>query len=77
MYAIRSYYDKIAAITPNTLKEADEFKKQNKAASIKGDVVSQVDSGKEAAQGGIQETTEEPPDPSVAQPKEVVSYNFV
>ncbi len=64
--------DKIAAITPRNLEEADDFKKKNKAASIKGDVVSQVDSGKAAAQGPIQQTTEEPPDPSVAHPKEVV-----
>ena len=53
--------DKIAAITPRNLEEADDFKKKNKAASIKGDVVSQVDSGKAAAQGPIQQTTEEPP----------------
>lgn len=64
--------DKIAAITPRNLEEADEFKKSNKAASLKGAVVSKVDSGKEGAQSGIEGATTEAPDPSVGTPKEVV-----
>ncbi|MCP4664717.1 MAG: hypothetical protein GY856_55765 [bacterium] len=63
---------KIAEITPKNLEEADEFKEQNKAASLKGDVATQVASGKEGAQGAIRQTTEETPDPGAARPKEVV-----
>jgi hypothetical protein len=63
--------EKIVAITPKNLEEADDFKDKGKAGSIKGEVVSTVEGGKEQAQGGIKSTTEEPPDPSVAEPKEV------
>jgi hypothetical protein len=62
---------KITEITPKNLKEADEFKKDNKAATIKGAVTEQVQTGKDTAQGGIKTATQEAPDTSVAQPKPV------
>jgi hypothetical protein len=63
--------EKIKAITPKNLEEADEFKKKDTAGSIKGDVVSQVDSGKQQAQGDIKATAQQAPDPGAATPKEV------
>lgn len=65
--------EKIAAITPKNLEEADEFKEQGKAGSIKGEVTSKVEGGKEKAQGAIKTTAEAAPDPSVAQPKQVTA----
>jgi hypothetical protein len=62
---------KIASVAPKNLEEADDFKKDNKAASIKDSVTSEVKTGKESAQGAIKQTTAQPPDPSSAKPKEV------
>jgi hypothetical protein len=64
--------EKITAITPKNLEEADDFKDSGKAGAIKGEVVSKAEGGKQQAQGGIKTTTEQPPDPSVAKPKEEV-----
>ena len=61
----------IERITPKNQKEAKDFKSNTKAASIKNKVVSGVNTGKEAAQKPIKETTKETPDTSVAQPKQV------
>ncbi|HEX8318596.1 eCIS core domain-containing protein [Longimicrobium sp.] len=62
---------KVAQITPSTQKDADEFKSQNKAASIKGAVTGQVKESGDAAQGPVKQATEEAPDTSVATPKVV------
>ena len=62
---------KVAEITPKNLEEADEFKKGNKAASIKGAVTEQVKAGKDTAQGGIKQASEQAPDVGAAQPKPV------
>lgn len=61
---------KIASVAPTNLEEADNFKKDNKASSIKDSVTSSVKQSKESAQGGIKETTAQLPDPSSAKPKE-------
>ncbi|MCP4368489.1 MAG: hypothetical protein GY797_10330 [Deltaproteobacteria bacterium] len=63
--------EKIASITPKTLEEADKFKNSGKVASIKGEVSDKVSAGKEKAQGGIAEKTEQTPDTSGIQPKPV------
>jgi hypothetical protein len=62
---------KIAEITPQNLEQADEFKDRGAAAAIKSEVTANVEQGKEQAQGPIQQTTAEAPDPSVGQPKPV------
>ena len=62
---------KIASVAPKNLEEADDFKADKKAASIKDSVTSEVKQGKEGAQGAIKQTTAQPPDSSSAKPKEV------
>ena len=62
---------KIIEITPKNQKEVDEFKENDSAGSIKSAVKSGVAQGKETAQGPIKQTTEQPPDTSLAKPKEV------
>jgi len=62
--------EKIASITPHNLEEADEFKENNKASSIKGSVASNVKKGKESAQGSIEQTSKEDPNARLATPKE-------
>ena len=62
---------KIAETAPKTLGEADEFKKENKLAGVKGDLTSQVKQEKDNAAGGIEEKTKEQPDTSGIQPKQV------
>jgi hypothetical protein len=64
-------FEKIASIAPKNLEEADDFKKENKASSVKESVSSKVKQGKESAQAAIKGTTTQPPDPSSAKPKEV------
>ena len=63
---------KINEIAPNTLDDADQFKNRGTAGQLKGEVVGQVEQGKEAAQGPVKETAEEAPDQSSVTPKEVV-----
>ena len=62
--------EKIASVTPKNLEEADDFKKDKKASSIKDSITSSVEQGKESSQGAIKETTIQPPDPSSVKPKE-------
>lgn len=62
---------RIATITPSTLKEADEFKKSGKLDSVKGQLTTQVEQGKEQAQGGIPEKVAEEPDTAGIEPKSV------
>ena len=61
---------KITSITPKNLEEADDFKKNKKASSIKNDVTSEVKQHKEGAQGSIEKAATQPPDPSAAKEKE-------
>jgi hypothetical protein len=63
---------KIAAITPKNLEEADKFKESGKVAAMKGDLTAKVSEGKEQAQGDIAQKTEEAPDTSGIQPKPVM-----
>ncbi|MFB2892899.1 DUF4157 domain-containing protein [Aerosakkonemataceae cyanobacterium BLCC-F50] len=63
--------EKIAAATPQTLEEADNFKDQNKLDSVKGDLSSQVGDEKKQAANPIAEKTKEQPDTSGITPKPV------
>jgi hypothetical protein len=60
---------KIAAVAPQTLEEADKFKDSNKIESVKGEVTSQVTDQKKQASKPIEEKTKEPPNPSGIKPK--------
>jgi hypothetical protein len=68
---IKALMDKIAAIAPKTLGEADEFKKSGKVASIKGDLSKQAEASKSQAQGDIPGKVQQAPDPSGIPPKPV------
>ena len=54
--------EKIGAVTPGTLEEADKFKDQNKLGSIKGDLSSEIKEEKTQAAQPIEEKTKEAPD---------------
>ncbi|HBK62071.1 MAG TPA: hypothetical protein DD000_00705, partial [Cyanobacteria bacterium UBA11166] len=56
--------EKIAAITPQTLEEADNFKNNNKIESVKGDLSSQVSQEKKQAANPIEDKAKEAPNPS-------------
>ena len=60
---------KIDQMKLNTLKEADEFKENNGAAVVKGDMSAQVGEEKTAAAGPVTTKVGEQPDPSQEQPK--------
>ncbi len=62
---------KIAALQLNTLKEAENFKANNGAASVKGDASSQVSNEKKKAAGSIEGKVKEAPAPGSVQGKEV------
>lgn len=62
---------KIAAITPNTLEEADEFKENNKIGSVKSEVSSQVTDEKKQASDPIENKTKEEPNTNGITPKPV------
>ncbi|MBD1920028.1 DUF4157 domain-containing protein [Microcoleus sp. FACHB-831] len=62
---------KIAAVTPQTLEEADNFKNNNKIDSVKGELSSSVTDEKKQASGPIEEKTKEQPDASGIKPKPV------
>ena len=62
---------KIAETAPKTLKDADEFKKNNKLAGMKSDMSTQVAQEKKESQGAIAEKTAEKPDTSGIAPKPV------
>lgn len=64
--------ERINAIAPGTLDEADNFKDRGAAGELKAAVVGQVEAGKEGAQGPVKQTAEEPPDTSAVEPKPVV-----
>lgn len=63
--------EKINQIAPGTLEDADEFKSRGTAGQLKGEVVGQVETSKEGAQGPIKTTAEEAPDTSAVEPKPV------
>ncbi|RDC62670.1 eCIS core domain-containing protein [Adhaeribacter pallidiroseus] len=63
--------EKIAALQLNTLKDAENFKANNGAAAVKGDVSSQVNSEKEKAAGSIEGKVKEAPAPGSVPGKEV------
>ncbi|MCP2729206.1 eCIS core domain-containing protein [Limnofasciculus baicalensis] len=56
--------EKIAAVTPQTLEEADNFKNNNKINSVKGDLSSQVTAEKKQAADSIENKTKESPNTS-------------
>jgi hypothetical protein len=64
-------WKKISEVAPTNLEEADEFKESGKVGEIKGAVTSQVAASKDVAQGPIQRTSEEAPNPAGLQPKPV------
>jgi hypothetical protein len=63
--------EKIAAITPNTLEEADKFKENNKIGSVKSEVSSKVTDEKKQASDPIENKTKEQPNTSGITPKPV------
>ncbi len=62
---------KVAELTPKTLEQARDFKKNNGAGAMKGAVQGQVSTSKQAAAEPIATTNAEAPDPSAATPKPV------
>ncbi|HEX7119487.1 MAG TPA: hypothetical protein VF212_11905, partial [Longimicrobiales bacterium] len=67
----RALMERVAAIAPRSLEEADEFKESNKTASLKDDVAGEVTESKEATQAPVEETTNATPDTSGVEPKPV------
>jgi hypothetical protein len=63
--------ERIEAVTPKNLKEADEFKEDNKAGAIKGEVAGSVTASKEGAAAPVKDTTQEPPATAGITPKPV------
>ena len=62
---------KIDSLKMDTLKDADEFKKNDGAAAVKGDMADSVNSEKTAAAGGVTDKVNEAPDAGKEQPKAV------
>ncbi|MEP0852957.1 DUF4157 domain-containing protein [Funiculus sociatus GB1-A4] len=62
---------KIAAVTPQTLEEADNFKNDNKIDCVKGELSSKLTEEKKQASGPIEEKAKEQPDTSGIAPKPV------
>ncbi|MGB1206173.1 MAG: DNA/RNA non-specific endonuclease [Chitinophagales bacterium] len=63
--------EKIEAVAPRTLEEADNFKSNNKLDQVKSQVSEQVQTGKKQAGEAIEESTEKEPDTTAVEPKEV------
>lgn len=68
---ITALLQKIASITPGTLKDADDFKENHRAASLQGDLNRQMAAGKAETQAGIQQTANQVPSQSGLKPKPV------
>jgi hypothetical protein len=64
-------WKKISEVAPTNLEEADDFKESGKVGEIKGALTSQVAASKDVAQGPIQRTSTEAPNPAGLQPKPV------
>jgi hypothetical protein len=62
---------RIQATTPKSMKEADEFKSQDKLRGMKGEMQATVGQEKAASQDPLKQSTEAVPDPSSVTPKEV------
>ncbi len=65
--------EKVAETAPKTLKEADEFKNNNKISAVKQSVAGEVKEEKEKAEGPIEEKAEEAPDKSGIPAKDVAA----
>ncbi|HEX7904861.1 MAG TPA: DUF4157 domain-containing protein [Chitinophagaceae bacterium] len=63
--------EKIAALQLNTLQQAEDFKKNNGAGAVKGDMQGQVGQEKGKATANIENKTKEAPNPSKETGKEV------
>jgi hypothetical protein len=61
----------IARIAPRNMDETEKFKKEGKAAELKGTLTSRVEQRKDAATENIEGATEATPDPNSVAPKEV------
>ena len=61
----------IARIAPRNMDETEKFKKEGKAAEVKGALTSRVEQRKDAATQNIEGATEATPDPNSVAPKEV------
>ena len=64
-----------AETTPKTLKEADEFKQNNKIGAIKQSIAGEVKEEKEKAEGPIEEKAEKAPDKSGIPAKDVAALD--
>ncbi|MEH2032172.1 MAG: DUF4157 domain-containing protein [Nostoc sp.] len=62
---------KIADMAPKNLKEADEFKNNNKLDSVKEELGDKVNEEQKTSQGPLEEKTNETPDTSGIEPKTV------
>lgn len=65
--------EKVAETTPKTLKEADDFKQNNKVGAIKQSVAGEVKEEKKKAEGPIEEKTEQAPDKGGIPAKDVAA----
>ncbi|WP_414551377.1 eCIS core domain-containing protein [Anabaena sp. CCY 0017] len=63
--------DKVNAVAPNTLEEADKFKDSNLLNSVGGDLSSQAQEATAQATGPVTEKTQAAPDSSGIEPKAV------
>ena len=63
--------DRIAALAPRTVEEADNFKKDNKLGGVKSDMQSKAQAEQAASQAPVAEQTAAPPDVSSVEPKPV------
>ncbi|BDA66014.1 hypothetical protein CAL7716_001800 [Calothrix sp. PCC 7716] len=63
--------ERIADMAPKNLKEADNFKDNNKLDSVKGDLSGKVEEEQKSSQGQLEEKTKEKPDTSGIEAKQV------
>lgn len=63
--------ERIADMAPKNLKEADEFKNNNKIDSMKGELSGQVKEEQKKSQGTLEEKTQEPPNTNGIEAKQV------
>lgn len=54
---VATLMSRIESVTPTTLDQADQFKKENRAAGLKGELTGQVSKSKDAAQGNVAAAT--------------------
>jgi hypothetical protein len=63
--------ERIAALAPKTVEEADNFKKDDKLAGVKSDMQARAQEEQTASQGPLEAQTAAPPDTSRVEPKPV------